>query len=118
MNSFNHYAFGSIGEFIIENIVGIRPDENNPGFKNILIEPLIMPSLYPIKFKHQCKNGLIEVDIKVEKEEVIYKITIPQNSTGEIITNSYKKIILNEFSYSKKNVSLKEGINIIKFFLK
>ena len=118
MNSFNHYAFGSIGEFIIENIVGIRPDENNPGFKNILIEPLIMPSLYPIKFKHQCKNGLIEIDIKVEKEEVIYKINIPQNSTGEIITNSYKKIILNELSYSKKNVNLKEGINIIKFFLK
>ena len=37
MNSFNHYAFGTVGQWYYEYLVGIRPLE--PGFKRILIEP-------------------------------------------------------------------------------
>ncbi|KAA6302995.1 MAG: hypothetical protein EZS26_000890 [Candidatus Ordinivivax streblomastigis] len=39
MNSFNHYAYGAVGEWMYRYMAGINPDENNPGFKHILLNP-------------------------------------------------------------------------------
>ena len=41
MNSFNHYAFGAVGEWMYENIVGIRLDRNHPGFRHFILKPLL-----------------------------------------------------------------------------
>ena len=117
MNSFNHYAFGSVCEFIFENIVGIKPDEEIPGFKNIIIEPMIIPSLCPISFKHESKNGPVHVDIKIEEKEVTYKIEIPDSSTAVLRLNNYRKIRVNKIDRNEKNLKLKNRLNIINFSL-
>jgi alpha-L-rhamnosidase len=39
MNSFNHYAYGAVGEWMYRYMGGIDVDENNPGFKHILLNP-------------------------------------------------------------------------------
>lgn len=117
MNSFNHYAFGSVCEFIFENIVGIKPDEEIPGFKNIIIEPMIIPSLCPISFKHESKNGPVHVDIKIEDKEVTYKIEIPDSSTAVLRLNNYRKIRVNKIDRYEKNLKLKNRLNIINFSL-
>jgi alpha-L-rhamnosidase len=39
MNSFNHYAYGSVVEWMVENMAGIEKDEENPGFKHIILQP-------------------------------------------------------------------------------
>ncbi|MCM2676270.1 alpha-L-rhamnosidase [Alkalicoccobacillus plakortidis] len=39
MNSFNHYAYGSIGDWLYRKVAGIDCDESKPGFKNIHFEP-------------------------------------------------------------------------------
>lgn len=39
MNSLNHYAYGSIVEWMYRNMIGIKPDENKPGFRYFVIEP-------------------------------------------------------------------------------
>lgn len=39
MNSFNHYAYGAVGEFLYERLAGLAPDPANPGYKHILIQP-------------------------------------------------------------------------------
>lgn len=39
MNSFNHYAYGAVGEFLYERLAGIAPDPKAPGYKHILIKP-------------------------------------------------------------------------------
>ncbi|MNY50573.1 Bacterial alpha-L-rhamnosidase [compost metagenome] len=39
MNSFNHYAYGAIGEWLYRYVAGIGPDEAEPGFKVIHIKP-------------------------------------------------------------------------------
>ncbi len=41
MNSFNHYAYGAIGQFIYERIAGLAPDPKNPGYKHFFIRPLV-----------------------------------------------------------------------------
>jgi alpha-L-rhamnosidase len=115
MNSFNHYAFGSVCEFIFENIVGIKPDEENPGFKNIIIEPVIIPSLCPISFKHESINGFISVDIKINNNKVIYKIEIPEGSRGELTLKNYNTIKVNGIEMDDSDVKLNSGVNLITF---
>jgi alpha-L-rhamnosidase len=39
MNSRNHYAYGTVGEWFFGYLAGIRPDEGAPGFKQIIIAP-------------------------------------------------------------------------------
>ena len=36
MNSFNHYAYGAVGEWMFNVCAGINPDEENPGFRRIM----------------------------------------------------------------------------------
>ena len=115
MNSFNHYAFGSVCEFIFENIVGIKPDEVNPGFKNIIIEPMIIPSFCPISFKHESKKGLISVDIKIDNKNVIYKIEIPEGSRGELILKNYNTIKVNGIDKDGTDIKINSGVNLINF---
>ena len=117
MNSFNHYAFGSVCEFIFENLVGIRPDESSPGFKNIIIEPLIIPSLAPISFTHKTINGMISVDWKIDNHNVTYNITIPDGSKGELNLIKYENIKVNNIDQDNKIIHLSEGLNSISFSL-
>jgi len=117
MNSFNHYAFGSVCEFIFENIVGVSSDENNPGFKNIIIEPMIIPSFCPISFKHESKNGLINVKINIENEIVVYDIEIPKGTSGKLILSKYKNIKVNNINQNTDVLIINEGRNIINFSL-
>lgn len=39
MNSRNHFAFGSVGEWLFRHLAGIDPDETDPGFGRVLIRP-------------------------------------------------------------------------------
>ena len=40
MNSFNHYSFGAVAEWMYRNIAGIQPDVKKPGFSGIIIRPV------------------------------------------------------------------------------
>src|SRR5207237_1184430 len=57
MNSFNHYALGSCVEFLFGGIGGIRPA--SPGYKSILIDPVIQDGLTWAKATYNSINGTI-----------------------------------------------------------
>ena len=39
MNSFNHYAYGAIGDWMVRSVAGLDLDEAAPGYKHIVIHP-------------------------------------------------------------------------------
>ncbi|MDR2041287.1 MAG: glycoside hydrolase family 78 protein [Tannerella sp.] len=41
MNSFNHYAYGAVAEWMYRYMAGIEADENAPGFKHFILQPAI-----------------------------------------------------------------------------
>lgn len=75
MVSFNHYAFGSVGEFYYEYILGIKPLE--PGFKKTKIQPVIDPRLAYAKGSYNSVNGIISVEWKYLKDEISFEIEVP-----------------------------------------
>jgi alpha-L-rhamnosidase len=62
MNSFNHFAIGSIGEWIYRIILGINLDENNPGYKHIIIKPQPGGPLTWVKGSYNSIHGKIKVE--------------------------------------------------------
>ena len=82
MNSFNHYAYGSIGEWLYTKVAGI--DLLKPGYKEILIRPMIVPEFGAIKASYDCMYGQISVEYMVENDIFTIEVEIPCNTNAKI----------------------------------
>ena len=98
-----------------ENIVGIEPDDKLPGFKKVIIDPLIIPSLLPLSFQHQSIHGDIKVDIKIENKKATMLIDIPNGIMGELRLKKYHNIKVNNITQENKISELNSGIITINF---
>jgi alpha-L-rhamnosidase len=85
MNSYNHYAYGAVCQWLLDAVAGFRPDPAAPGFRHIVFEPTIIATLSPVKAHHDSKAGRIEAAWTLEGTSVTYTITIPTESTGTLI---------------------------------
>jgi alpha-L-rhamnosidase len=93
MNSYNHYAYGAVCQWLFESVAGFRPDPAVPGFKHIIFEPTIIPALSPVKAAHDSAAGRIEAGWTVEGDKVTYEITVPGGASGTLVLGSENKDI-------------------------
>ncbi|MHA1650149.1 MAG: glycoside hydrolase family 78 protein [Candidatus Helarchaeota archaeon] len=84
MTSFNHFAFGSIGEWIYRIILGINPDETQPGYKHFLIKPQPGGSLTLAKGHYISIHGKIAVEWHLKEKRFELKVIIPPNTTATV----------------------------------
>ena len=84
MNSFNHYAYGAIGEWLYSFVAGIAIDENEPGYKHILIRPHPGGGLAGAKASIHSVYGKIATDWKIEDGTFNLDVTIPANTTATV----------------------------------
>ncbi|MCD8353794.1 MAG: glycoside hydrolase family 78 protein [Clostridiales bacterium] len=84
MNSFNHYAYGSIGEWMLRTIGGLELDENRPGYEHFFIRPQIGGGLECVEIS--CRSSYGEIAIKWRKngDVVTLEAVIPPNTSAEI----------------------------------
>ena len=82
MNSFNHYAYGSVGAFLYRGIAGIAPLE--PGFSKISLTPRLSKGLPVFEASFESPHGLIRCGYRAEGEEARIDITVPQGVTAEL----------------------------------
>lgn len=59
MNSFNHYAYGAIGDWMYRVMAGIELDESAPGYKHILIQPRPGGGFTSVKASHETPYGKV-----------------------------------------------------------
>ena len=84
MNSFNHYAFGSVGEWIHGNIAGINPDPDKPGYKHIIIRPKAGGGLSYSKASLYSGFGNIACNWRIAQGKHLLHVTIPANTTATV----------------------------------
>lgn len=82
MNSFNHYSLGSCGEYLFSGVGGIRPA--SPGFKNILIDPVIRSGLTWANTRYDSMRGPIATSWKLEGKRLAFKVVVPANTTATV----------------------------------
>lgn len=106
MNSFNHYAFGSVNEWLFCNAAGI----NNDGlaYDKIIIRPEIAKEgIGLVKAKYHAINGEIESSWKKEGNKVILNVKIPANAKANVFVPTIKPE-----SVLENNNSLKSNLDI------
>ncbi len=82
MNSFNHYAYGSVGAWIYETVGGI--DTEQPGFQNIILRPRPTNQLSYATATYHAPAGLIESAWRREQGQFEYRVTVPPNTTATV----------------------------------
>jgi len=82
MNSFNHYAFGAVGEYLYRFVGGI--DTDGPGFRRILIEPQPGGGITRANTSYDGPTGRITSAWKISNGELALDITVPPNTTATV----------------------------------
>ncbi len=81
MNSFNHYAYGSVADWVYGVACGINTVENAPGFERVLIAPQPTKKLDWLSAKIETRYGVVSSAWYKEGDSFRYEITTPTEAT-------------------------------------
>ncbi len=82
--SLNHIMFGEIGAWFYKSLGGIYPDEQHPGFKNVILKPDFVKGLNSFEASHKGPYGDIVSSWKRVGKNIEYHVIIPPNSSAEL----------------------------------
>ncbi len=86
MNSLNHYAYGSVVEWIYRCCVGINPLEEEPGFRKVRIQPSLSWKLGYIKAECQTAAGSYICGWRIlDENHVEFQLTVPFGCSAEVV---------------------------------
>ena len=86
MNSFNHYAFGAVGEYLYGGVGGIKAA--SPGYKTIVIKPAFGEGLTWANTAFDSLYGRIVSNWKRDEDKLTMEVTIPINTTATVYVPS------------------------------
>jgi alpha-L-rhamnosidase len=107
MNSFNHYAYGAIGDWLYKTVAGITIDQKQPGYKHIIIYPRTGGGLTYAKARLESMYGPIESNWQLQDKTLTLKIEIPANTTATVMLPS---VVLTEVTEGGKPLRKANGI--------
>lgn len=81
-DSFNHYSFGAVCQFLFEYVAGIRPTFDAPGFREFELKPVIGGSLTWAEAKYKTQYGLIRSHWEKSGTHFAYTCTVPTGTTA------------------------------------
>lgn len=82
MNSFNHYAYGCVCEWMWETMAGISADTSAPGFKRIIMKPIPDKRLEFVNAEYNSAAGTIKSSWKYEGDQWIWDFTVPEGAVA------------------------------------
>lgn len=85
MNSFNHYAYGCVCQWIWETAAGIAADPAQPGFKHIIMRPIPDRRLGHLTAEYHSAAGLIKSAWRYDGNRWTWQFTIPKGSTASVV---------------------------------
>jgi alpha-L-rhamnosidase len=84
MNSFNHYAYGAIGEWMYRVMAGIEIDEAKPGYKHTLIQPQPGGGFTNVKATHQTMYGTVSSAWTLKDGRFELSLEVPANTRATV----------------------------------
>ncbi|MGN9777597.1 family 78 glycoside hydrolase catalytic domain [Micromonospora sp. H33] len=85
MNSFNHYAYGAVGDWMYRTVAGIQPDPENPGYAHLTIAPRPGGNLTWARASYRSVHGVVRTDWKLdERGDMRLNLSVPANTTATV----------------------------------
>ncbi len=84
MNSFNHYAFGAVGDWMYQNIGGIDVDPARPGYRRSRIAPRPGAGLTSASASLETAYGMLKSAWRLEGRRFVLDVAVPANTSAEV----------------------------------
>lgn len=84
MNSFNHYAYGAIGDWMYRTIAGINSDPQYPGYRHIIINPRPKLPINAAKASLKTLYGKIGTNWNIKNNQFALEVEIPTNTIASV----------------------------------
>jgi alpha-L-rhamnosidase len=84
MNSYNHYAYGAIGDWMYRVVAGIDTKEEGPGYKQIIIKPTPGGNMTNIEADYNTNYGKVSSHWKIDGSNLLMHVEIPANTTATV----------------------------------
>ena len=98
MISFNHYAFGAVGDFLYRRVLGVEPKEG--GYKSFRVKPVLGGNLSYAKGSVITAYGKIESEWKKQDDRFLLTVTVPVGTKAEVVLPSNETEILESGTYT------------------
>jgi alpha-L-rhamnosidase len=85
MNSFNHYAYGAVGEWMYEVVGGLAPDDQSPGYRHVVIQPQPGGSITSARTRYRTPYGESGCSWAADAAGLRCDVTIAPNTTATVI---------------------------------
>lgn len=84
MNSFNHYAYGAIGDWMYRVMAGIEIDPNQPGYRHILIQPMPGGGFTSVRASHESPYGKVVSAWEIRDGRFTLTVEVPANTRATV----------------------------------
>lgn len=81
--SYNHYAFGCVGEWLYREIGGLKAQE--AGYKKFRVEPAFDAGLTSASTAQYTPYGLVKIDWEIKESQVEMQVRVPVNTTADVV---------------------------------
>ena len=84
MNSYNHYAYGAVADWMYRFAAGVDATPLDAGFHTVVLHPVFDARLSPLEFKYRSSYGEIDSSWTVRGNTAEWHVTLPANTTGRL----------------------------------
>jgi alpha-L-rhamnosidase len=109
MNSFAHYSFGAVYQWMVENLGGIQSAA--PAYKEIVVAPLMDAKLDQARVSYRSVRGLIETEWKRKNGTIELNVIVPANTTATLQLPATSQAAVTE---SGRALSKTDGIRVLR----
>jgi alpha-L-rhamnosidase len=118
MNSYNHYSYGAVCQWLFENVAGVAPSSRKAGFDEVIISPNFLPALGHVNAWHECRHGRIEAAWLLKGDSAHYSLSVPDGVAATIVPASRTQLISINGKKSTKAPKLLSGKHELVFRMK
>ena len=113
MNSLNHYAYGSIVEWMYRYMCGVSCEETAPGYRRFLVKPYVDSRLDFVSMEYESAKGRIQSGWKRTENGYLFQVEVPFDTEAEFIfTEDWNRVYVNGKDQGAKKAG--EGLGLRK----
>ena len=94
MNSLNHYAYGSIVEWMVRYMCGLNIQEDNPAYHKFIIRPYVDKRIDWVSMCYDSVRGRISCKWEKKEQGYLYSIEVPFDTEADFIVNNYADVVI------------------------
>ena len=97
MNSFNHYSYGSVGDWLYRVVAGIR--ETSPGYRTLKLAPTLTRGLEYVRAEFESVFGTVVSGYECREGKLRVFVTVLANCTAEVVLPEHESVTVGSGSY-------------------